>query len=208
MGKRKLRFDVRKNYERKKQCTDNSTVSTSSMPTSSQLAITNECHVHGMYSLSHDKLPPGWASTCISSVTNEDSLALYKLQLQQPLASVNIAYMVTVSPHCTWTVCVGNKIIDIRGCTRLNSFAETINDVGELVQVLLVIDGSKHCAGNPDEKFSDLVTSHKGIFKNQQGYFTHTYTGMPYTSWLYSYICYTHACMTLAISSNCKDSCM
>ena len=190
MGKRKLRFDARKNYERKKQCTDNTSNSTSSssMQTSSELAITNECNVHGMYSSSHDKLPPGWASTCITSVTNEDSLALYKLQLQQPLACVNIAYMVTVSPDCTWTLCVSNKIIDTRGCSRLNSFAEMINNVDELIQLLSVIDGSKHCAGNPDEKFYDLITSHKGTFKNQQGYFTHSYIAT-YIIYIYIYTC-------------------
>ena len=78
--------------------------------------------------------------------------------------------MVTVLPNWTWSACVQNKIVDTRGCSRLNSFAETINNVSELIQLLSAIDGSKHCAGNPDEKFNDLVASHKGIFKNQQGY--------------------------------------
>ena len=104
-----------------------------------------------------------------SSHTNEESLALYKLQLQQPLASVNIAYMVTVSSDSTWTVCIGNKIISTHQCSRLNSFPKVISNVDELIQLLLVIDGSKHCTGNPDDKFSDLVASHKENFKNQQG---------------------------------------
>ena len=119
--------------------------------------------------LSRDKLPSGWTSTCVSSYTNEESLALYKLQLQQPLASVNVAYMVTISSDCSWTVCIGNKIINTPQCSRLNSFPEVISKVDELIQLLLVIDSSKHCTGNPDDKFSDLVVSHKGNFKNHQG---------------------------------------
>ena len=170
MGKRKLRFDVRKNNERKKLCNSNfrSTPSICMPVNSSPLPITN---VQGLYRASYDKLPPGWTSTCVTSATNEDTLALYKLQLQQPpLAPVSITYMVTVLPNWTWSACVQNKIVDTRGCSRLNSFAETINNVSELIQLLSAIDGSKHCAGNPDEKFNDLVASHKGIFKNQQGY--------------------------------------
>ena len=174
MGKRKLRFDVRKNCERKKQRTDEVT-SISSDPLSSPPAIMNVCDVRSLHTLIHQKLPSGWTSTCVTSFTNENSLAIYKLQVQQQLASViNIAYMVTVSPGCTWTVCVGNKIINSTQCSVLSSFAETIRSVDELIQLLLVIDGSKHCAGNPDEKFSDLVVSHKGSFKNQQGFIIYT----------------------------------
>ena len=65
---------------------------------SSQLAFTN---VHGLYGLNHDKLPARWTLTCVTThkCYNEDSLGLYKLQLHQsPLASVNIACMVTVTP--------------------------------------------------------------------------------------------------------------
>lgn len=180
MGKRKLRFDVRKNYERKKQRIDKTISSTSPSTLNPQPATMNECNVRNLHSVSHDKLPPGWTSTCVTSCTNRsrDSLALYKLQLQQPLASVNIAYMVTVSPDCTWTVCVGNKIINTSQCSRLNSLDETISNADDLIQLLVLVDGSKHCVGNPDEKFSDLVVSHKGIFKNQQGlYYTqlHSY---------------------------------
>ena len=180
MGKRKLRFDVRKNNERKKQCNCRSTSSICMQASSSQpLAITN---VLGLYSSSQDKLPPGWTSNCVTSAAKEDSLALYKLQLQHSplaIASVNIAYMVTVSPNWTWTACIGNKIVDTRRCSRLNSFGETINNVSELIQLLSVIDGSKLCDGNPDEKFNDLVASHKGIFKNQQGYYLYIYNYSP-----------------------------
>ena len=173
MGKRKLRFDVRKNYERKRQrvslANEVNAVQPviSSPPTPTTI---NACDVNSLQTLSHDKLPPGWTLTCVSSQTDEDSLALYKLQLQQPLASVNIACMVTISPDCSWTVCIGNKIINTTQCSRLNSLPEVINGVDELMELLLVIDGSKHCTGNPDDKFTDLVVSHKGIFKNQQGF--------------------------------------
>lgn len=171
MGKRKLRFDVRKNYERKRQRVSlaEEVNAVQSVICPLLAATINECDVNTLQTLSRDKLPSGWTSTCVSSHTNEESLALYKLQLQQPLASVNVAYMVTISSDCSWTVCIGNKIINTPQCSRLNSFPEVISKVDELIQLLLVIDSSKHCTGNPDDKFSDLVVSHKGNFKNHQG---------------------------------------
>lgn len=168
MGKRKLRFDVRKNYERKKRCK----VIMSSQPLS-PLAVmmpVNQCDVHGLHMLCQDKLPAGWIATCVSTSTSDDSLAIYKLQNQPSTASVNIAYMVTICPDCTWTVCVESKMIDISQSGMLNSFVHRINNVDDLVQLLIMIDCSRHCIGNPDDKFSDLVIAHKGSFKNQQGW--------------------------------------
>ena len=73
--------------------------------------------------------------------------------------------MVTVSPDCSWTVCIGNKIINTTQYSRLNTLPEVTNSVHELIMLLLVIDGSK-----THDKFTDLVASHKGIFQNQQGF--------------------------------------
>ena len=181
MGKRKLKFDVRKNYERKKQKV---------IPTPSLNPLTDSDHErYNLYSLQiREELPQGWNATCVASTSSEDSLALYKLELQSSIASVNIAYMVTVSPDLTWTVCVGNgitdtvrvrvvsysvsvgnKIINISQNGLLNSCCRTIRNADELTQLLMAIDGSKQCIGNPDAKFHDIVTAHKGIFKNQQG---------------------------------------
>ena len=170
LTKRKLRFDVRKKYERKRQQVSLANEVNAVQPVICPLlaATINPCDVNTLQPLSHDELPSGWTSTCISSHTNEESLALYKLQLQQPLASVNVAYMVTVSSDSSWIVYIGYKIINIPQCSRLNTFPEVISNVDELIHLLLVIDGSKHCTGNPDDKFSDLVVSHKGNFKNQQ----------------------------------------
>ena len=68
-------------------------------------------------------------------------------------------------------MCVSNKIINTSQCSRLNSFVKTINNANELIQLLLLFDDSKRCAGNVDEKFLLIwcCISHKRIFKNQQG---------------------------------------
>ena len=106
MGYRKLGFDVRKSDERKKWCNCNVNsmqvfiihVHTKKYIASSQLAL------HGLYSLSHNRLPAGWTLTYVKThkCYNEDSLGLYKLQLHQsPLASVNNACMVMVTS--IWT---------------------------------------------------------------------------------------------------------
>ena len=47
MGKRKLRFDVRKNYERKKQLNDK-IISTSLSILNPQPATMNECNIHNL----------------------------------------------------------------------------------------------------------------------------------------------------------------
>ena len=57
---------------KKKQRTDKVIYIT--MSTLNPQAIMNECNIHNLHSFSHDKLPPGWTSTCVTSFTSKDSL--------------------------------------------------------------------------------------------------------------------------------------
>ena len=77
--------------------------------------------------------------------------------------------MLTVSPSCAWTLCVGQSQIDQQQCRLLGGIAAKLCSVDEAVKLLPTLDDSKHCVENPDTKFMQLVPRQKGVFKDQSG---------------------------------------
>ena len=77
--------------------------------------------------------------------------------------------MLTVSPSCAWSLCVGQSQIDQQQCWLLGGIAAKLCSVDEVVRLLSALDESKHCVGNPDTKFMQLVPRQNGIFKDQSG---------------------------------------
>ena len=48
-------------------------------------------------------------------------------------------------------------------------WVELLPTVDEVVKLLSTLDDSKHCVGNLDTKFMQLVPQQKGVFKDQSG---------------------------------------
>ena len=67
--------------------------------------------------------------------------------------------MLTVSPSCAWTLCVGESQIDQQQCRLLGGIAAKLCSVDEVVKLLPTLDDSKHCVRNPDTKSMQLRSS-------------------------------------------------
>lgn len=173
MGKRKIRFDARKNYERKKHARaraitqpqhDTELVVTLPRSAYTTAAVAEVAALQSRLTISHT-LPNDWISTLLSS----NDLALYKLTVSPPLMSAKVQYMLTISNDLSWVLCIGQKEIKRSECQMLQDVGHLLSSVEEVISLLVAIDNSKICVGNPDEKFNLLNDRHKGIFRGQSG---------------------------------------
>ena len=64
---------------------------------------------------------------------------------------------------------VRGEIICREDCLLLNRHSSTICCVDDVVRLLLDVDESVFCVGNPESKFSQLVDDHKGRFLDRSG---------------------------------------
>ena len=190
MGKRKLRFDARKIFECKKYRKFSGL--TVSIPLEHVCASTNDADQSELIislllsaymsatlpdaTVLHSRLsrvsalPAGWTLACLPASTSHlATFAICKLQIFPPLCSAHVTFMLTVTPDCTWTLCVGQSPINQQQCRFLNGIAAKLCSVNEVVKLLSALDDSKHCVGNPETKFMQLVPRQKGIFRDQSG---------------------------------------
>jgi len=158
MGRRKLRFDARKNFERKKYSKSSElTVSIPldllsvpsddanpselivSLPMSAYTSspVSDASALHSRVSRS-TTLPAGWTLACLpeASGSNTASLVLCKLQILPPLFSADLTLMLTVTPDCAWTLSVGRSQINQQQCQLLCGIAAKlccVDEVGEAI---------------------------------------------------------------------------
>ena len=188
MGKRKMRFDPRKNYERKKYKTTELTVSIPtrllpvpahptelvvSLPLAvyTSSTVPDTCCLHDRV-MKSTQLPPGWTVTSIPSShpSHSTSLAVCKMQIC-PSSShgADVTFMLTVAHDFRWILCVGKRQINQEQCQLLDGVAASICCVDDMVKLLCALDSSKFCVGNADPKFMQLVPRHKGTFRDKSG---------------------------------------
>ncbi len=181
MGRRKLRFDLRKNHERKKY----------GLRVKIPLQVLKPPHLMVQLPISaytsatapdptilrsrlgkSNLLPSGW------TVAEEGSqpmpgvcppLVLYRLQVLQVLAAPCVPFTLSVDGQFTWTLRLGTSGINSESCHLLRGYALTLSIVDEVVQLLSRIEESAFCVGNADARFTELVDSHKGTFKDPSG---------------------------------------
>lgn len=117
-------------------------------------------------------IPSGW------TVADEGSqllpglhppLVLYKRQALQVLVASSPTLTLSVDDQLTWTIRVETSPVSPENCEILRGYASTLGSLDDIVQLLSRIDESTFCVGNPDGKFSELVESHKGCFRDQSG---------------------------------------
>ncbi len=160
MGKRKLRYDVRKNYERKmeKSC---KTVSCCEEQFSEELVVRVPVTLYTSSSapdilglnerlLESRCLPADWTCSDASAV----SLSLRKLQ---PMESADVVYVVTICSDFTWRVSIGQKHVPIHESALLHNAPHLLNNVQSVVGVLSLLDGCK-------SEQQLLIEKHNGNF--------------------------------------------
>ncbi|SMN01584.1 hypothetical protein SPONN_2650 [uncultured Candidatus Thioglobus sp.] len=189
MGKRKMKFDLRKNCERKKrgcgqtvcEVSDvvNEQVPAPSLVTVSeeQLVVSLTVPIASFVSTSpapdlhalHERL---LESKCLSAAWTcsvaSDCLVICKMSVVS-LASADAMYTVTISSDFTWKIRIGRNEVAIEENDLLRYSSGSLCSVQSVVRVVSVLDGSKFCVGNPDDKFTNLVQRRKGKFMDKSG---------------------------------------
>lgn len=178
MGRRKLIFSGKKNYDRKKyaQIPKHSTVTPAPSVSCDKLIIClplssyktavvpnlNTLHQRLMQS---SALPADWSCT----IVDNSHLALNKLHVTPPLLSANVLYMLTIASDFSWTLHIGPKQVDVEHCQLFHGAYRHLCTVKSVLDVISALDDSKFCMGNPDDKFTPLTEQHKGKFMDRSG---------------------------------------
>ena len=77
-----------------------------------------------------------------------------------------------MSRQCTWTLRVGDHTLNLKYCSLLRDFCDKFTCVDDVVHLSSVLEASKVCSGNKDERFKALSESHKGVFKDRRGIYS------------------------------------
>ena len=140
MGKRKLRFDQRKNYERNKKRALTLTISLplfiyKSLPTRSPVTLFTRRKNTG-------SLENGWMMTDApkdnpASESVSQSCVLYKMTLHNSLPF--LLFTVTVIGDTTWTLIVCESQVDIRQSSLFSEVPHYVRSVDDVVGLLLML---------------------------------------------------------------------
>lgn len=169
MGRRKLRFVVRKNCERQR-----TNPRPSSLPVQLPLlaylsAPVTDAGLLRSRLLKACVIPPNWLladedTSIFPDVT--PSLVLYRpVQHNTLVAMGGLTCTLSVDETLKWTLRIG---MDEINSVLLDEFPLSVDCVNLVLQLLEGVDKSAYCVGNADVKFSKLVTSHKGYFKDSR----------------------------------------
>jgi hypothetical protein len=77
--------------------------------------------------------------------------------------------MVTISSNFTWRVSVGQMEVPICDSASLQNVPSLLTSSKRVIDLLVLLESCKLCVGNPDEKFSKLVTQRDGKFTDRTG---------------------------------------
>ena len=113
------------------------------------------------------QLPPGWTSADLNTSVHH-TFMIYKLQ--PVAAAAGLLFTVLLDHTMMWEVKVGDSVVSVQDCEYLNGYPlSPLSSVQKVVRLLARLDEAKICIGNADSKYFDLVTNHKGCFKDPTG---------------------------------------
>lgn len=107
-------------------------------------------------------LPDHWKCSQLSDM----SIAVYHFSSAQP---TNVSYMLKICPDHSWTLLVGLKQVVVQQSQLLQGIPGLLHTVDDIVSIVTLVSGSKFCAGNPDDKFKNLVSHYNGKFMDHHG---------------------------------------
>ena len=110
-----------------------------------------------------NQLPFGWSvSTSLGPCTT-----LFKVQCTDEHPEALVTFCVVINDTLTWTLTIGS--IPVLP-TTLPTVPRKLLHSQQLVSLLLTLDDSKLCVGNPDEKYIiSLIETHHGNLHEQTG---------------------------------------
>ena len=162
MGKRKLKFAPGKNYEKSFKVRvplDVLKPFTVSLP----LTAYTSCQASNGQALGRrlqmmNSLPTGWTVASNSTCTT-----LYKVKCNTQSPGV-VTNSLVIHDDLTWTLSIGCTTVLP---THIPSAPSTLSYLQHLVDLIIAVDGSKLCVGNPEEKY--LCLTHHGNLYDQSG---------------------------------------
>lgn len=161
MGRRKFHCIVRKNGERKKYATPTSlviSIPTSKLPTSNIDSLESQ--------LSTSK-PLSWTLTAVFEEEYGEKLVI--CYIETPQQTPIIKYSITIRQDFSWFLGVFGNTLMPQSCPVLRYTPDTLDSVDRVLQFISVIESSKICRGNSEEKFMELAKRRIGVFKNHSG---------------------------------------
>ena len=167
MGRRKLKFDIRKNYEMALK------VSIPlanlkmlplhiSLPSSvyANAPVSDGKHLGDRLRANIALLPRGWS---VADDVDKVHTTLYKVQTSAD--GVAFTCSVVIQSNLTWSLTMGSTMITP---AQIPTAPSTFTCLQQVVDVLTTVDRSKLCIGNPDEQYSCLL-HHQGNLYDQSG---------------------------------------
>ena len=144
MGKRKLLFSHRKNYERQKY--------------DRKRQLYNSL-VKGSISL-----PQGW-----TNLNKEGEIALCKFNKCATTGCLEVTHSLQVSSDLTWQSCIHGHPVTRENCSLLSHLPSMLTSYAMFTTLIDIFETSKICQGNPDHRFIPLQKERQEIFKDASG---------------------------------------
>ena len=163
MGGRKFRLS-RKNDERKRQWKKRKALLVSiprelvvlrSFKLSFPVSVYAEGHVESLESLSSRlaslSLPESW------KIASKKPLTLCKLRVQHESsqARADVSLSLNINNQLQWSLSLTSKQLDPVSCPLLSCVPPTLTSASTVCSLLRMLNATKICLGNPDEKFFD-----------------------------------------------------
>ena len=178
MGKRRLRFDQRKNHERLKYAPKSLTVSVplsnsvmafrvslplrySSLCTTSP--ATNIATLHARI-VACEVLSPGWTILLLPQ-----SLTLCQLCCKPPHTDTVVSFSVTIASDFSWSLTLYGHTIEVVGTDVLHGIPVILSSVKGVCTVISALQESSVCIGNVEQKYITLIEHNKGSMKSSSG---------------------------------------
>ncbi len=110
-------------------------------------------------------LPSGW----VDGTRCEQELTLCRLTSDPDRPTPSIRFTITIVEDFTWIVFFHAQRLEKDSSCVLQEVPSTVRSPNEIARLTTVIDCSKLCVGNPDDKFIPLLSRREGTFKDQSG---------------------------------------
>ena len=171
MGKRRLYFDKRKNYERKKWSSKSHQLKAATLESQKFVVRINRSHYDSAEtsstSLLHNRLQfsritSGWT---VSMMSQESTIIIYKI-FYIPAHQSTYTLTLTINKQFLFSIKMDNIEVSKDHCLLLQSFG-ILNTCSNVLKAIKSLNASKICKGNNDSKFVISCNKRNGKFKNK-----------------------------------------
>ena len=125
---------------------------TISLPIESYLGGHVQSSVALVHHLTSQSLMPSWIVASMDPLT----LCYLRVQKQGQSSMADVTITVSISCELKWAVVFSGKELTLTNCPLLCEMPHELTSVNAVLGVISLLNTTKLCAGNPDEKFHKL----------------------------------------------------